>query len=52
MEDLLASLTLPALAVFIVIGTVVLSRLDARSRRKIIQDSKAERARLQGFESE
>jgi hypothetical protein len=42
MEDALEILSLPGLAICIVIGTIILSRLDARAHRRIVEAGKAQ----------
>src|SRR5579859_507445 len=41
MENVLEILSLPGLVVCIVIGTIILSRLDARAARKILEANKS-----------
>jgi hypothetical protein len=45
MEDFLESMVLPFLATMVVVGTVILVRLDTIARRKELEASEAEKRR-------
>ena len=45
MEDFLESLSLPFLAIMIVVGTIILVRLDTLSRRRDLEVSEDEKKR-------
>ena len=45
MEELFESISLPFLAIMIVVGTIILVRLDTLARRKELEANEAEKTR-------